>query len=918
MSTATPASVEAQARGRVGRVLCNRYRLVRLIGVGGMGAVYAAVHNRNGHRVAVKVLHPALCADRESRRRFRREALVANHIGHPGALAVLDDDVAEDGSAFLVLPLLRGETLRARWERSGRKLPFPEVVAVVHGVLGVLAAAHAANVVHRDIKPENVFLTRSGEIRVLDFGIAHLLQTSDSPFAGHSATGTAPGLLGTPAFMAPEQVLGRAREVDARTDLWAVGAMMFSLLSGRFVHEGETPGELLVNAATRPVTSVHAACADTPAPIRAVIERALAFDKAERWPDAASMDAALADAFREVSGADIATIPPLTTPDADNVAADDDGGSAPPPVEGGPPPADESAASPRLSPPALSRTTRPATDVVTPQPPRRSPWLARAVGLVLLVTAGAFALGPIRAALRRKAVASEPRQADGGDLLSRCAPSARPMLTAGLQLLREASEWDAAERFDEASRADPQCAVASLYYVFSQWKTLPRRRELFQFAREHRSLLTDRETDLLDAMEPSIEDPPNVLQMYIRSAALLSERPTDPDVVGLRLQTLLILGRGEEVVKMLEAPEVRSALTVPQIEAAAGVAEGLRGNPDRAVEHFDRCRQVAPASSDCTYMEGILQGQTGQCSAAEATFRHFTTVAPENSEGWWLLGHVLLSSNLQAARFAFEQRWARLSPVTITEEAPEAAQISDEFRLAFATGDLEKSLDVARTWKARVTSSTSARYHLEPLIYQIEILRELGRTEEARRLAMNGLMEQRAWTPDTNPILDAFISLARLAYLTGGIDAAQFRQYREEWAPQRTRREIDVWLNGYAGLPEVGSDVPIPVEEGAFATDGLTMSMETWARTADELSRAGRHADAIRHAEAATRYCLFNYPVMGKLHARVTLASVYDAAGDKRAACNAYASLVSFLGRTPSVSVAHAKKRLVELSCARR
>jgi serine/threonine-protein kinase len=836
MSSAIDASVEAQARQRVGRVLCGRYRLVRLIGVGGMGAVYSAVHHRNGHRFAVKVLHPTLSLDRECRRRFRREALVANQIGHPGALEVLDDDVADDGSAFLVLPLLTGETLRARWERSGRKLPFAEVVAVTHAVLDVLAAAHAANVVHRDIKPENVFVTRSGEIRVLDFGIARLMVAGDSPFANGSGATASTALLGTPAFMAPEQALGRSRDIDARTDLWAVGAMMFTLFSGRFVHEGETSVELLVKAATRPVTSVEEACPDLPAPVRAVVERALAFDKEARWPDAASMNAALAAAFREVSGADPSTIPPLTAPEpgatdsgldvADRPSVEDAGATGSR-SEGSAAHAHESGSlGARLSPMALSRTTRPATDVVGSRGPRRFRRAGAAIGLALLVGAGALAVGPVRSALRPRATATRAPQADA-ELLSRCASGARPALAAGLQLWRDASESEAAERFDEASKADPLCAVASVYYVLSQYDPYPRRREEFQMAREHRALLTPRELDLLDALEPSVEVPPRLDQVVARTAALLAKWPGDPDIEALRLRTLLLVERvmdrprsdDDEVVAAGNAAAARGTISVPQLEAFRAVVEGQRGHLDRALEHLRRCLEAAPDSGDCMYFQGVLQGALGQCSAAEGTFRHFAAVAPDNHGAYWLLGQAMLPSNVPAARVAFEQGWSRLSPNAITQEPFVAAQVADEFRMALAVGDLEKALDLARSWNAKVASSIAGRFRLDPLVYRIEILRELGRMEEARALAQDGLMEQRAWTPETSARVDAFIWFARLAYLTGAIAPAQFRQYRQEWISRRRRREIDVWLQGYAGLPEVGSDMAIPVNEGAYVED---------------------------------------------------------------------------------------------------
>jgi serine/threonine-protein kinase len=192
-----------RARQRIGATLCQRYRILRLLGVGGMGAVYGGQH-RNGHAVAIKVLHERLSDRPGLERTFRREAQLANAVKHPAIVPVLDDDVAEDGYVFLVMPLLTGETVRARWDRLGRKLPIEEVVSIAHQTLGALTAAHRAKIVHRDIKPENIFLTSEGEVRILDFGIARLLETSElvsATLSGHA--------VGTPAFMAPEQALGQ-------------------------------------------------------------------------------------------------------------------------------------------------------------------------------------------------------------------------------------------------------------------------------------------------------------------------------------------------------------------------------------------------------------------------------------------------------------------------------------------------------------------------------------------------------------------------------------------------------------------------------------------------------------------------------------------------------------------------------------
>ena len=168
------------------------------------------------------------------------------------------------------MELLDGETLDARFERSNRKLGVSEVVTLVVDVLDVLAAAHAKGVVHRDIKPENLFLTREGKVKVLDFGIARLRTASPA--------GTARGeFFGTPAFMSPEQALGRTGDVDARSDLWSVGATAFTLLSGQYVHQCATTAEMTIRRGSLPAPKLASIALDVPAPIAEVIDRALAF-----------------------------------------------------------------------------------------------------------------------------------------------------------------------------------------------------------------------------------------------------------------------------------------------------------------------------------------------------------------------------------------------------------------------------------------------------------------------------------------------------------------------------------------------------------------------------------------------------------------------------------------------------------------
>jgi serine/threonine protein kinase len=298
-----------RARARVGQMLRNKWCLDVLLGVGGMAAVYAATH-RNGSRAAVKILHAELSAREDIRSRFMREGHVANAVGHDGAVRVLDDDVADDGSLYLVTELLDGETLEDRRVRSGGRLSEDDVLSVADQLLDVLVAAHAKGVVHRDIKPENVFLTRLGQLKVLDFGIARLRELSANSLATRAGS-----TMGTPAFMSPEQARGLWDEVGARSDLWSVGATMWHALTGKLVHEGRTANEELLSAMTMSAPPLSSVLPSASPAVAHLVDRALAFDKEKRWLDAQRMQEAVRRAYHDRHRAPITTAPRLTVPE---------------------------------------------------------------------------------------------------------------------------------------------------------------------------------------------------------------------------------------------------------------------------------------------------------------------------------------------------------------------------------------------------------------------------------------------------------------------------------------------------------------------------------------------------------------------------------------------------------------------------
>jgi serine/threonine protein kinase len=265
---------------RIGTTVRDKWTLERILGVGGMAAVYVGLH-RIGRRDALKILHPEAAKRKDVCQRFEREAKAVNSFRHPGVVEIRDIDVTEDGAPFLVMELLDGESLLDRVERL-RTIPLGDVLAYADQTLDVLAAAHPQGIIHRDIKPANLYLLRDGRVKVLDFGLARVLDPD-----GTNAWTQTGATLGTTPYMPPEQA--RGRHIDGRADLFAVGATMFRLLTGRRIHDAATDFDLLMKMAKEPAPPLASVLPGLPHDVCHVIDRALAFDRDRRYVDAAMM-----------------------------------------------------------------------------------------------------------------------------------------------------------------------------------------------------------------------------------------------------------------------------------------------------------------------------------------------------------------------------------------------------------------------------------------------------------------------------------------------------------------------------------------------------------------------------------------------------------------------------------------------------
>jgi serine/threonine-protein kinase len=218
------------------------FRLVQEIGRGAMASIFRAQHTHHGHQLAIKVLHPDVCRRAEAVRRFAREVQAVNRTWHPNILEITDVVISDNHPPFLTMELLQGEDLQAKLDRAGA-LAVPQAVNVMAQVCGALAAVHQRNVVHRDLKPGNIFLVGGGDeefpiVKVLDFGLAKFMYEED-PFL-RTRTGAT---IGTPEYMPPEQI--RGDKVDYRIDLYAVGAILYELVTGKPPFHGGTTFDLV-------------------------------------------------------------------------------------------------------------------------------------------------------------------------------------------------------------------------------------------------------------------------------------------------------------------------------------------------------------------------------------------------------------------------------------------------------------------------------------------------------------------------------------------------------------------------------------------------------------------------------------------------------------------------------------------------
>jgi len=281
---------ESELSALVGTTVAGKYRVDRMIGRGGMGAVFQAANVAIGKRVALKFLDHEAAQNREACLRFQREAEAAGMAESAHIVQIFDSGVTDNGLPFLVMELLTGEDLRARLRREGR-LSVPSALRVVSQVLRALVRAHEAGIVHRDLKPDNVFLCARDDdpsfVKLVDFGISKVARARAADTLTRRGT-----VLGTAFYMSPEQAQSFA-DIDGRTDLFSVGAILFEMLTGKPPHVAPTYEAVLIAICTHDAPDVRSLAPEVPAAVAALVQRALQRDRDQRFQSAQEFLAAI-------------------------------------------------------------------------------------------------------------------------------------------------------------------------------------------------------------------------------------------------------------------------------------------------------------------------------------------------------------------------------------------------------------------------------------------------------------------------------------------------------------------------------------------------------------------------------------------------------------------------------------------------
>jgi serine/threonine-protein kinase len=622
-----------------GQVVVGRYRIVRQLGRGGMGAVYEAIQLSMNRPVAMKLIHPTLAEDEELVQRFHREMQVTSSIVHPNTVSVLDFGATETGQLFLVMELLDGRSLAAVLRDEGA-LPVERIVHIGKQVLRALAAAHHEGIVHRDLKPENVMLQdrfdERDAVKVLDFGIARVLE----PGANAPAMTMEGTLLGTPGYMSPEQATGKP--VGPASDLYSFGVLLYQMATGGLPYSGTTIQELLVKQVTEPPRPPSAIAPGKVDPrLEALILELLVKDPAARPSSAAALQARLEACLDRISIPGLDPHQPIG-PGGGTVILDGHTPTVNMPATGGPSPTGTAIVAPppstRPRPSSVSAGPTPGPAIASPHADpedgpapssprtrRGSPWPLVAGGVVVLLVAGGATLG-WRTWARQKQRAAEAAEARTklDALLAASGEPAAPeacRARAAEELVPLLAALPALAPADGAPPGDG--ALAALAALETVAAARPEATEVWTLVARGRLHAKEDAAGALEAARTAARlCPGSAAAQHLRALAARDQGELDEAKASFQRATAAD-------PSWAAPPKALGLLLLKERDfrgASAALGQALQRRPEDLGARLGRAQ--------ARFLSGDLEGAREDAQEA-------TRTSADRAEGWLLLGHVL-------------------------------------------------------------------------------------------------------------------------------------------------------------------------------------------------------------------------------------------------------------------------------------
>jgi serine/threonine-protein kinase len=878
---------------RVGDAL-GHFVVLGELGRGGMGVVYVAEDSALRRKVALKVM--PLHDDAERRRRFQREARAAAALSHPGIATIYE--VGEDrGRVFIAMELVRGETLRSRLEQrpeADRALPLEEALRVAHAIALPLARAHEAGVVHRDLKPENVVVAQDGAIKLLDFGLAKLTDaTLPEPESG-TATTQEGRILGTPGYMSPEQA--RGQPVDARSDVFSFGVMLYEMLTGRRPFTAASTMELFAALDRDDPAPPSRENPRVPEALERVVLRCLAKAPAARYAGAGELLRDL-DRFAET-----------VTPTGSNAHTISGPYSARPRGRSGRP--------------AVVRALFAALAVLAV--------LAAAI-VVSRARSRAAASAVVAAAPSAPPAAPPPTAMTALPAPTAGLPEAIAAYKKGLAEMRAGLEWS--DAFDRAVELDPSLAAAHAQLVtLAVVHSIEPARKHFRALEALRDALTPRDRAMVDALEPMVDrQPADWAETILRLRAALETYPGDAE-----LWMLLAIGRANYDDFAASVEDMQRALDLDPGFARAYATKAMflsyLGRSAEAHATLDRCLARMPGSVGCLCMVAEVTATEGDCEAMEAASRRLIAVGAPARTSYRTLASALASRGQPIATVREALRLADEGLASLPAsraEKKEQILLEEQVLTDALAGDFEAAERGVLTLDKLTASSPRQRVHGEVARGLAQIYLETGRDRDAARVARDFLDRRDAWEPEPN---SEDVALANdptpellLAALHGGaVTRADFAARRDAWLRAWTARVTPVsrgylWMYGYAAVADDADDArrafeALPEFQPLPPFRPLTL-VDAAVGRAFELT--GRHAEARPWFERPARACQALENPIRHTQAQLALGLWREAAGDKAGACTAYQVVLNRWGQAKprSVTADRAKARARALGC---